>query len=93
MEVENNEAATNTAIEANDPVMVEDNVDPEANMDAEATVTPVITDRAIPPPRTHTMELVFDHDDHLVTIHWPIMIPPTALGPQYDYHVERRRQV
>ena len=68
MEVENTEAATNNATEANDPVMAEDNVEPEANVNVEATVMPVITDGAVPPPRPHTMELAFDHNDHLVIV-------------------------
>ena len=83
MEVENHEPATNNATKANDSVMAEDNVEPEANVDAEATV---------PPPRPHTIEQAFDHGQ-LVTIKWPIMVPPTAPSPQYDYHVEQRPQV
>ena len=41
MEVENPEATTNNATEANDTVMAEDNVEPEANVNAEVTVTPI----------------------------------------------------
>ena len=92
MEVENPEAATNNATEANDTVMAEDNVEPEANVNADTTVTPITSDGAVPPPRPHTMERVFNHGE-LVTVRWPIMVPPTAPGPQYDYHVEQRPQV
>ena len=92
MEVENPEAPTNNATEANDSVMAEDNVNPEANVNAEATVTPMISDGAVPPPRPHTMERAFNCGE-LVTVRWPIMVPPTAPEPQYDYHVEQRPQV
>ena len=94
MEVENNEAATNTA-EANDPVLAEDHVEPEANVVSEANVNleasamPVPTNGAFPPPRPHTMERAFNRDGELVTVRWPILVPPTAPGPQYDYHVEQ----
>ena len=83
MEVENPEAATNNATEANDSVMAKDNVEPEANVDAEV---------AVPPPRPHTMEQAFDRGQ-LATVKWPIMVPPIAHGPQYDYHVEQRPQL
>ena len=73
MEVENNEAATNNATEANDSVMAEDNVEPEANVNAEATVMPIISNDVVPSPKPHTMELV--------TVKWPVMVPPTAPGP------------
>ena len=79
MEVENNEAATNNATEANDPVMAEDNLEPEANVNVEATV---------PPPRPHTIAQAFDCGQ-LVTVKWPIVVPPTIPGPQYAYHVEQ----
>ena len=92
MEVENNEAATNNATKANDSVMAEDNVEPEANVTTDTIVTPIISDDAVPPPRPHTMECVFNRGE-LVTVRWPIMVPPTAHGPQYDYHVEQRLQV
>ena len=59
MEVETNEAATNTA-EANDRVLAEDHVEPEANVNLEASVTLVPIDGAIPPPRPHTMEQAFN---------------------------------
>ena len=94
MEVENNEAATNTA-EANGPVLAEDHVEPkanvvhEANVNPEASVMPVLTDGAVPPPRPHTMEQAYNHGQ-LVTVRWPVLVPPTAPGPQYDYHVEQR---
>ena len=81
MEVENNEAATNNATEANDTIMAEDNVKPEANVNVEATVTPITSGGAVPPPRPHTMEHAFNRDGELVTVRWPIMVPPTALGP------------
>ena len=59
MEVENNEAATNTATESNDRVMAEDNVEPEANVNAEASVMLVLTDGVVPPPQPRTMETAF----------------------------------
>ena len=37
------------------------------------------------------MECAF-YQGELVTVRWPIMVPPTAPGPQYDYHVEQRPQ-
>ena len=86
-EVENTEAATNNATEVNDTIMAEDNVEPEATVNDEATLTPIISDSAVPPPRPHTMERAFNRGE-LVTVRWPIMVPPTAPGPQYDYHVE-----
>ena len=92
MEVENPEAATDNATEANDTVMAEDNVEPEANATTNTIVTPIISDDVVPPPRPHTMERAFNRTD-LVTVRWPIMVPPTAPGPQYDYHVEQRLQV
>ena len=64
-------------------VVPEAHVQPEANMDAEAT---------IPPPKPHTIEQAYNRGE-LVTVRWPITVPPTAPGPQYDYHVEQRPQV
>ena len=29
----------------------------------------------------------------LVTVRWPILVPPPAPGPQFAYHVEHRPQV
>ena len=95
MEVENTEAATNNDTEANDVVMAEDNVEPEANVVPEAHVQPedhVDAEATFPSPRPHTIEQAFDHGQ-LVTMKWPIMVPPTAPGSQYDYHVEQRPQV
>ena len=94
-EVENTEAATNNDTEANDVVMAEDNVEPEANVVPEAHVQPeahVDADATVPAPRPHTIEHAYNRGD-LVTVQWPIMVPPTAPGPQYDYHVEQRPQV
>ena len=71
-EVENTEATTNNATEANDSVMAEDSVEPEANVNVEATV---------PPPRPHTMEQAVNREGQLVTVRWPIMVPPTTPGP------------
>ena len=98
MEVKNNEAATNT-VEANDPVLAEDHVEPEANVvpeanvNPEASVTPAPTNGAVPPPRPHTMETAYNRDGELVIVRWPILVPPTSPGPQYDYHVQQRPQV
>ena len=92
LEVENNEAATTNNTEANDTVMAEENVEPEANVATNTIVQPIISDDAVPPPRPHTMERVFNHGE-METVRWPIMVPPTPPGPQYKYHVEQRPQV
>ena len=78
MEVENTEAATNNAT---DSVMAEDNVEPEANVNADTAVTPITSDGVVPPPRPHTMERAFNRGE-LVTVSWPVMVPPTAPDPQ-----------
>ena len=62
-------------------------------MNAEAIVMPITSDGDVPAPRPHTMEKAFNRGGHLVIVKWPIMVPPTAPGPQYDYHVEQRPQV
>ena len=98
MEVENVEAATNTP-EANDHVLADDRVEPEANAvpeangNLEASATPVPTNGVVPPPRPHTMELAYNRDMELVTVCWPVLVPPTGPGPQYDYHVQQRPPV
>ena len=46
----------------------------------------------VPPPRPHTMELAFDRGQP-VMVRWPILTPPPAAGPQFEYHVEHRPQV
>ena len=95
MEVETNVAATTNTTEANDTVMAEDNVEPEANVVPEAQEQPDATVNAeatVPPPRPHTIEQAYNRGE-LVTVRWPIMVPPIAPGPQYDYHVEQRPQV
>ena len=38
------------------------------------------------------MECAYNRGGELVTVIWPIMVSPTAPGPQYDYHVEQRPQ-
>ena len=43
-------------------------------------VQPITSDDAIPPSRPHTMERAFNQGE-LVTVRWPIMVPPTAPGP------------
>jgi hypothetical protein len=91
MEVENNEVATTNTTEANDTVMAEDNVEPKANAATDTIVQPIASDNAVPPPRPHTMDRAFNRGE-LVTVRWPIMVPPTAPSPQYDYHVELRSQ-
>ena len=69
--------------------MAEGNVDPEANVVPEATVN---AEAIVPPPRPCTIEQAYDRGQ-LVTVRWPVLVPPTAPGPQYDYHVEQRPQV
>ena len=68
MEIENTEAATNNATEANDPLMVEDNVEPKANVNAEATVMQITIDGDVPPPQPHTMERAFNREGQLVIV-------------------------
>ena len=47
----------------------------------------------VPPPRPHTIEQAYSQGQ-LTTVRWPILVPPpTASGPQFDYHVEHRPQV
>ena len=101
VEVNNTEAATNVNTEANDVVMAEANVALEVNTVPEATAAPkailqleahVNADAPVPPPRPHTIELAFDRDQP-VMVRWPILVPPPAPGPQFDYHVEHRPQV
>ena len=101
VEVDNIEAATNTNTEANEVVMAEDNVAPEVNMVPEANVAPeanvqleaqVNATAPVPPPRPHTIEQAF-YQGKLVTVRWPILVPPPAPGPQFDYHVEHMPQV
>ena len=93
MEVENVEAATNTP-EANDHVLADDRVEPEANdvreanENLEASATPVPTDGAVPSPRPQIMELTYNRDMELVTVRWPVLVPPAGPRLQYDYHVQ-----
>ena len=102
VEVTNTEAATNN--EANDVVMAEGNVAPEANVvpdvaAPEAYAAPdanlqleANASAPIPPPRPHTIEQAYDRGQ-LVTVRWPILVPPPAPGPQFAYHVEHMPQV
>ena len=101
VEVTNTEAATNINTEANDVVMAEANVMPEANVvpevnapeanaAPEANPLPEANASAlVPPPRPHTIEQAYNRGQ-LVTVRWPILVPPPALGPQFDYHVEHK---
>ena len=72
--------------------MAKDNVQPEANDVAEDTMQPSTSDVANAPPVPHMMATAFNHEGEIVSIKWPIMTPPVANGPQYDYHVEQRPQ-
>ena len=104
VEVENPEAATTNTTEANDVVMAEDNVEPapntvpEANEANGAPATDVHPDASVdttapvPPPRPHTIKKAYNHGQ-LITVKWPLLVPPPAASPQFDYHVERRPQV
>ena len=74
-------AATQTTVEASDTVMAEDNVQHEVIAAPE-----VIAPSSMP----YTMDQAYNKDDELVTVKWPLLMPPAAPGPQYDYHVERR---
>ena len=120
-EVDNVEAATANANEANDIVMADANVEPaptsvpEASVgtepetteaaapEANETIAPeapvvqldasTIAPAPVPPPRPHTIEQAYSHGQ-LTTVRWPILEPPpTASGPQFDYHIEHRPQV
>ena len=101
VEVENTEAATNNTTEANDIVMAEANVAPTVNMVSEANdalATNVQSEALVnatapvPPPRPHTIEQAF-YQGELVTLRWPILVPPPSPGPQFDYHVQHRPRV
>ena len=105
VEDDNIEATTNTNTEANDVVMAEATVAPEvhvvpeviapeANAAPDANLQPEVNTTAtatahVPPPRPHTIEQAYDHGQ-LVTVIWPILVPPPAAGLQFDYHVEHR---
>ena len=75
--------------------MAEDNVEPEATVVPEAQEqhdATVNAEATVPPPRPHTIEQAYNRGK-LVKVRWPVLVPPTAPGPQYDYHVEQRPQV
>ena len=61
--------------------MAEDSVEPEAKENVEASVSPVLTVGVVPPPWPHNMETTFNREGQLITVYWPIMIPPTTPGP------------
>ena len=82
VEVENTEAATNNATEANDVVIAEANVAPAMNMVLEVNVAPEANAASeanplpeanasspLPPPRPHTIEQAYDHGQ-LVTVRY-----------------------
>ena len=93
-------AEANAAPEANEAPAA--NAAPEVNAEApevqapEANVAPEAhednVNAPVPPPRPHTIELAFDRGQ-LVMVRWPILVPPPAAGPQFEYHVEHRPQV
>ena len=67
---------------------------PEASAAPDATQQPEANATApVPPPRPHTIEQASDKDDQLISVKWPILVPPPAAGPQFYYHVEHRPQV
>ena len=88
-EVEENAAATTITNEANDVSMAEHTVQSEDITATKDNVHPSTLDVVVPPPVPHTRAV--NHGE-LITIRWPIFIPPTTPGPQYDYHVEQRPQ-
>ena len=103
VEVENPEAATTNASEANDVVMANVELEPtsmpEAN-EATSPKAPVVQHEAsaaatapVPPPRPYTIEQAYNHGE-LTTVRWPVLVPlPNVSGPQFDYHIEHRPQV
>ena len=101
VEVENTEAATHNATEANEVIMADANVAPHATTMNEANAAPatnvqldVSANASAPvlPPRPHTIEHAF-YQGELVLVRWLILVPPPTPGPQFDYHVEHRPQV
>ena len=104
VEVENLEAAPTNTNEAHDIVMAEASVEPAptnipganaATAPEASIVQPEATVVATAPvllPRPHTIEQAYNHGQ-LITVRWPILVPPPAPGPQFDYHVEHRPQV
>jgi hypothetical protein len=74
------------ATEANDIVMAEVNASHDATPQSEAPeatedLQPSSSDVATTPPVPHTMARAFNREGELISIKWPIMMPPIAPGP------------
>ena len=82
--------ATATHTEANDVIMAKATPQPKATLHIEANeatedVQSSTSDVAAAPPVPHTMMTAFNREGELINVMWPILTPPEAPGPQYDY--------